>query len=89
MYDSMFGKVEFGTTHGMKPVYRMLNQLFRYTLTPKISDNYNISNIAKEILRGWHREKRTLVCLISYGKRSLFAPCLQTRVVSMPHGFSR
>jgi hypothetical protein len=27
MYDSMFGKVEFGTTHGMKPVYRMLNQL--------------------------------------------------------------
>jgi hypothetical protein len=31
MYDSMFGKVEFGTTHGMKQVYRMLNQLFRYT----------------------------------------------------------
>jgi hypothetical protein len=50
MYDSMYGKVEFGTTHGMKPVYRMLNQLFRYTLTPKIGDNYNISNIAKDIL---------------------------------------
>jgi hypothetical protein len=49
MYDSMFGKVEFGTTHGMKPVYRMLNQLFRYTLTPKIGDN-TISNVAKEIL---------------------------------------
>jgi hypothetical protein len=50
MYDSMFGKVEFGTAHGMKPVYRMLNQLFRYTLTPKIGNNYNISNVAKEIL---------------------------------------
>jgi hypothetical protein len=50
MYDSMYGKVEFGTTHGMKPVYRMLNQLFCYTLTPKIGDNTNISNVAKEIL---------------------------------------
>jgi hypothetical protein len=50
MYDSMYGKVEFGPTHGMKPVYRMLNQLFRYTLTPKIGDNYNISNIDKDIL---------------------------------------
>jgi hypothetical protein len=50
MYDSMFGKVEFGTTHGMKPVYRMLNQLFRYTLTPKIGDNTNISNVVKEII---------------------------------------
>jgi hypothetical protein len=28
MYDSIYGKVEFGTTHGMKPVNRMLNQLF-------------------------------------------------------------
>jgi hypothetical protein len=50
MYESMYGKVEFGTTHGMKLVYRMLNQLFRYTLTPKIGDNYNISNIAEDIL---------------------------------------
>jgi hypothetical protein len=50
IYDATFGKVEFGTTHGMKPVYSMLNQLFLYTLTPKIGDNYNISNIAKDIL---------------------------------------
>jgi hypothetical protein len=50
MYESMFGKVEFGTTHGMKPVYRMLNQLFCYTLTPKIGENTNFSNVAKEIL---------------------------------------
>jgi hypothetical protein len=38
MYDSMFGKVEFGTTHGMKPVYRMLNQLFRYTLKDRYGE---------------------------------------------------
>jgi uncharacterized protein YozE (UPF0346 family) len=50
MYDSMYGKVEFGTTHGMNPVYRMLNQLFRYTLTPKIGENYNISNVSKDVL---------------------------------------
>jgi hypothetical protein len=50
MYDSIYGKVEFGTTHGMKPVYSMLNQLFRYTLNPKSGDNYNISNIVKDIL---------------------------------------
>jgi hypothetical protein len=50
MSDTAYGKVEFGTTHGMKPVYRMLNQLFWYTVTPKIGYKYNISKIAKEIL---------------------------------------
>jgi hypothetical protein len=50
MYDSAYGNIEFGTTHGMKPIYRMLNQLFRYTMTPKIGDNYNISNITKDLL---------------------------------------
>jgi hypothetical protein len=28
----------------------MLNQLFCHTLTPKIGDDYNILNIAKDIL---------------------------------------
>jgi hypothetical protein len=50
MYDTSYEKIEFGTTHGLKPVYRMLNQLFRYALTPKIGDNYNVSNISKEVL---------------------------------------
>jgi hypothetical protein len=35
-YDVVYGKVEFGTTHGMKPIYRMLNQLFHYILTPRL-----------------------------------------------------
>jgi hypothetical protein len=89
MYDSMYGKVEFGTTHGMKPVYRMLNQLFRYTLTPKIGDNTNISNVAKEILVSMAPGKKNLASLISFGKKFLCAPCPQTRVANMPLGSSR
>jgi hypothetical protein len=85
MYDAAFGKVEFGTTHGMKPVYRMLNQLFRYTLTSKIGDNYNISNIAKDILVRMvpGKEKfsvfdfiweEIIVCSLSANKSCQYAP---------------
>jgi hypothetical protein len=85
MYDSMYGKVEFGTTHGMKPIYRMLNQLFRYTLTPKIGDNYNISNIAKDILVRMAPGKEDfsvfdfiweeiIVCSVSANKSCQYAP---------------
>jgi hypothetical protein len=85
MYDSMYSKVEFGTTHGMKPVYRMLNQLFRYTLTPKIGDNTNISNVAKEILVWMAPGKEDfsifdfiweeiIVCSVSANKSCQYAP---------------
>jgi hypothetical protein len=85
MYDSMYGKVEFGTTHGMKPVYRMLNQLFRYTLTPKIGDNYNISNVAKDVLVRMAPGKEDfsvfdfiweeiIVCSVSANKSCQYAP---------------
>jgi hypothetical protein len=85
MYDSVYGKVEFGTTHGMKPVYRMLNQLFRYTLTPKIGDNTNISNVAKEILVSMAPGKEDfsifdfiweeiIVCSVSANKSCQYAP---------------
>jgi hypothetical protein len=50
MYDSAYDNIEFGTTHGMKPIYRMLNQFFRYTMSSKICDIYNISNIANYLL---------------------------------------
>jgi hypothetical protein len=87
MYDSVYGKVEFGTTHGMKPVYRMLNQLFRYTLTPKISDNTNISNVAKEILVRMAPGKEDfsifnfiweeiIVCSVSANKSCQYAPSI-------------
>jgi hypothetical protein len=85
MYDSVYRKVEFGTTHGMKPVYRMLNQLFRYTLTPKIGDNTNISNVAKEILVRIAPGKEDfsifdfiweeiIVCSVSANKSCQYAP---------------
>jgi hypothetical protein len=89
MYDSLFGKVEFGTTHGMKSVYRMLNKLFLYILTHKIGDNTNISNKAKEILVRITPGKGAFSVLISFGRRLLCAPCPQTRVVNMPLGSSR
>ena len=50
MYDPAFGHIEFGTTHGMKPLYRMINQMLLYTLSPKMGDQNNISNIAKNLL---------------------------------------
>jgi hypothetical protein len=85
MYDVACGKVEFGTTHGLKPIYRMLNQLFRYTLTPKIGDSYNISNIAKDILVRMGSDKEEfsvfdfiweeiIVCSISANKSCQYAP---------------
>jgi hypothetical protein len=89
MYDSSYDKVEFGTTHGMKPVYRMLNQLFRYTLTPEIGDNYDISNIAKYILVRMAPGKENFSVFDFIWGRSLCAQCPLTRAVSMPPGSSR
>jgi hypothetical protein len=50
MYDSAYGDIQFGTIHGLTPYYKMLNQLFRYTLSPKGGDSYNISNMSKNLL---------------------------------------
>jgi hypothetical protein len=94
MYDSIYGKVEFGTTHGMKPIYRMLNQLFRYALTPKIGDNYNISNIAKDILvRMAQGEEKfsvfdfiweeIIVCSVSANKSYQYAPWIFKMICEM------
>jgi hypothetical protein len=85
IYDAAYGKVEFGTTHGMKPVCRMLNQLFRYTLTPKIGDNYSIANIARDVLirMGQDHEpfivfdfiwEEIIVCSMSANKSCQYAP---------------
>ena len=50
MYDRAYGEIEFGKTKGMIPYYKMLNQLFRYTLTPKSGDADNVSNMSKNLL---------------------------------------
>jgi len=45
VYDSVYGKVK-----GMIPYYKFLNQLFRYTMTPKSGDENNVSNMTKNLL---------------------------------------
>jgi hypothetical protein len=85
MYDRACGNVDFGTTNGMKPLYKMLNNLFRYTLSPKMGDNYNISNMAKNLLVRMALEQldfsvfdfiweEIIVCLVSANKSCQYAP---------------
>lgn len=57
MYDIAYGPIEHGTTKGMIPYYRLLNQLFRYTLCPKGGDSDNISNMSKNLLSWMHPDK--------------------------------
>jgi uncharacterized protein YozE (UPF0346 family) len=40
----------FGTTQGLTPYYKLLNQLFRYTLYPKVGDSDNISNMSNNLI---------------------------------------
>jgi hypothetical protein len=35
MYDIAYGDIKFGRIHGLTPYYKLLNQLFYYTLTQK------------------------------------------------------
>ena len=50
MYDRAYGNVEFGKVKGMTPYYKLLNQLFCYTIAPKSGDADNISNLSKNLL---------------------------------------
>lgn len=50
MYHGAYGVVKFGKTSGLKPYYKLLNQLFRYTLTPRGGDSDNISGRARNLL---------------------------------------
>ncbi|RLM77883.1 hypothetical protein C2845_PM12G07230 [Panicum miliaceum] len=50
MYDSAYGDIKFGSIHGLTPYYKLLNQLFRYTLCPKGNDLDNISDMSKNLL---------------------------------------
>jgi hypothetical protein len=50
MYDSAYGDIKFGIIHGLTSYYKLLNQLFLYTLCPKSGDSNNISNMSKNLL---------------------------------------
>jgi hypothetical protein len=49
MYDSAYGDIKFGSIHGLTPYYKLLNQLFCYTLCPKRGDSDNIFNMSKNL----------------------------------------
>ena len=50
MYDSAYGKVESGLVFGLIPYYKMINQLFRYTVSPKDGNSDKISNMSRNLL---------------------------------------
>ena len=50
MYDNAYGDVEFGTVSGLIFYYKMINQLLRYTLTPKAGNSDKISNMSRNLL---------------------------------------
>ena len=50
MYDRAYGEIVLGQVKGLTPFYRLLNTLFRFTLTPRGGDSDNISHRAKNLL---------------------------------------
>ena len=50
MYDQAYGEIVLGQVKGLTPFYRLLNTLFRFTLTPRGGDSDNISHRAKNLL---------------------------------------
>jgi hypothetical protein len=84
MYDSAYG-IKFGTIHGLTPYYKLLSQLFRYTLCPKSGDSDNISNMSKNLLARMAPNKNEfsvfyficeeiIICSISPKKSYHYAP---------------
>jgi len=50
MYDSAYGDVEFGTVSGLIFYYKMINQLLRYTVTPKARNSDKILIMSRNLL---------------------------------------
>jgi hypothetical protein len=66
MYDRAYGDIKFGNIHGLKPYYKLLNQLFIpkeviWTISP---------TCPRTRLLGWLQIKMSLVSLISFGRRA-------------------
>jgi hypothetical protein len=85
MYDSAYGDIKFGTVHGLTPYYKLLNQLFHYTLCPKRGDSDNISNMSKNLLARMAPNKNEfsifdfiweeiIICSVSPKKGCHYAP---------------
>jgi hypothetical protein len=50
MYDRAYGDIVYGQIKRLTPYYKMLNTLFRFTLTPKGGDSDKIPSRAKNLL---------------------------------------
>jgi hypothetical protein len=50
MYDRAYREIMYGQIKGLTPYYKMLNTLFRFTLTPRVGDTDKISSRAKNLL---------------------------------------
>ena len=50
MYDEAYGDVKFGETSGLIPYYNFMNQILRYTLSPKAGNSDRISNMSRNLL---------------------------------------
>ena len=50
MYDRAYGEIVLGKVKCLTPFYRLLNTLFRFTLTPRGGDSDNISHRAMNLL---------------------------------------
>jgi len=50
MYDNAYGNVKFGETSGLTPYYKFMNQLLRYTISPKGGNLDKISNMSRNLL---------------------------------------
>ena len=50
MYDRAYGDIVLGQVKGLTLFYRLLNTLFRFTLTPRGGDSDNISHRVKNLL---------------------------------------
>jgi hypothetical protein len=83
MYDSAYGDIKFGTIHGLTPYYKLLNQLFRFTLCPKGGDSDNISNMSKNLIARMAPGNINSIFLTSFGRRLSFVPCHPRRVITM------
>jgi hypothetical protein len=96
MYDSAYGDIKFGTIHRLIPYYKLLNQLFRYTLCPKGGDLDNISNMSKNPLARmtpiqnefsffdfiW---EKIIICLVSPKKSCHYAPYIFAMIKEVTH----
>jgi len=50
MYDEAYGDVKYGETSGLIPYYKFMNQILRYTLSPKAGNSDRISNMSRNLL---------------------------------------